>query len=307
MSVGFIGLGVMGLPMARNLVRAGVPVTVWNRSPGTADELRTAGATVAADVGEVFEAARIVILMLADGPAVDSVLGRGTQKFGSLVREHTVVHMGTTPAEYSRLLDVDIRASGGRYVEAPVSGSRKPAEAGQLVALLAGRRPEIDEVRPLLEPMCHRVIPCGRVPDAMLMKLAVNLFLITMVTGLGEAFHFADRHHLDLRTLQLVLDAGPMASDVSRTKIAKLVAARFEVQASISNVLYNNQLIAEAARAANVASPLLDVCHALFTEAEQLGYGEIDMAGIVRAIEHRTQHLTSSVTDAAASPATGNS
>ncbi len=94
----------------------------------------------------------------------------------------------------------------------------------------------------------------------------MNLFLITMVTGLVEAVHFAERHGLDLAQLVAVLDAGPMASDVSRVKAAKLVAQDFAVQAAISNVLENSRLIAAAAREAEIASPLLDVCHALYSE-----------------------------------------
>jgi 3-hydroxyisobutyrate dehydrogenase len=129
---------------------------------------------------------------------------------------------------------------------------------------------------------------CGPVPNALVMKLAVNLFLITMVTGLAEATHFAERHGLDLAQFVAVLDAGPMASDVSRAKAAKLLVGDFAVQAAVSNVLENNRLIAAAARAARIASPLLDACHALYAEAVGLGLADADMAAVVRAIEERT-------------------
>jgi 3-hydroxyisobutyrate dehydrogenase len=216
------------------------------------------------------------------------VLGRGTARFRSNVDGHIVVHMGTTSARYSRELGDGIRAAGGRYVEAPVSGSRQPAEAGQLVAMLAGDSAEVEEVQHLLEPMCHQTIVCGPVPSALLMKLSVNLFLISMVTGLAEASHFARLHGLDMQRFLSVLDAGPMASGVSRMKVSKLVSGDFAVQAAISDVLKNNRLIAEAARLANIASPLLDVCHALFAETEELGHGESDMVAVVRAVEART-------------------
>jgi 3-hydroxyisobutyrate dehydrogenase len=170
-----------------------------------------------------------------------------------------------------------------------VSGSRTPAEAGELVAMLAGEREVLEEVRPLLEPMCAETIICGPVPTALLMKLSVNLFLNTMVACLAEAFHFADRHGLDLQQFLAVLDAGPMASSVSRVKAPKLVARDFAVQASSSNVLENTRLIAEAARQADLASPLLDVCHALYAETVALGHGQSDMAAVVRAIEARTE------------------
>ncbi|MFI0411037.1 NAD(P)-dependent oxidoreductase [Actinomadura sp. 3N508] len=287
--VGFIGLGVMGRPMALNLARAGTGLIVWNRTAAKCEPLRAAGAEVAASPGDVCRRARIVFLMLADGPAIDSVLGRGTPAFAANVAGRVIVHMGTTSPGYSRGLETDIRAAGGGYAEVPVSGSRGPAEAGSLVALLAGDPAAVAAVRPLIGPMCHESFECGPVPNALLMKLSVNLFLITMVTGLAEAFHFARGHGLDERRLRDVLDAGPMASTVSRAKSHKLAARDFDVQASIVNVLDNNRLVAEAARDAGIASPLLDVCHALYGETLTLGHGEADMAAVVRAIESRTE------------------
>jgi 3-hydroxyisobutyrate dehydrogenase len=288
-STGFIGLGVMGQPMALRLARAGTPLVVWNRTAARCDALREAGASVAATPAEVFQRARIVVLMLADDAAIDGVLGRGTRRFAEQVAGRTVVHMGTTAAGYSRALEADIHRAGGRYVEAPVSGSRGPAEEGRLVVMLAGQDAPVAEVRPLLAPLCHQSFACGAVPGALLMKLAVNIFLITQVTGLAEAFHFADRHDLDRNRFLDVLDAGPLASAVSRTKAAKLLTGDFSVQAAILDVLKNNCLIAEQARSSSLASPLLDVCHALYGETAALGHGDADMAAVLYAIEARTE------------------
>jgi 3-hydroxyisobutyrate dehydrogenase len=286
--VGFVGLGVMGQPMALNLARAGTPLVVWNRTPARCEPLRAAGAEVAASPAGVFDRAGTVILMLADEAALDTVLGRGTPDFAARVTGRTVVHMGTTSPEYSGSLHDDIRAAGGRYVEAPVSGSRVPAEQGELVAMLAGDDGTVAAVRPLLAPMCREAFDCGGVPGALLMKFSVNLFLITLVTGLTEAFHFADRHGLDQALLRDVLDAGPMASAVSRVKAPKLLARDFAVQAAAMDVLKNNRLIAEAARKAGLASPLLDVCHALFDETVSQGHGGEDMVAVLHALEART-------------------
>lgn len=289
MDIGFVGLGIMGEPIALNLARAGTPLVVWNRSPGKYDALRAAGAEAAPSLIDVFGRCRTVILMLATDDAVDIVLGRGTSDFKARVGGHTIVHMGTSSIDYSRGLDADIRAAGGHYVEAPVSGSRKPAEAGQLVLMLAGEPADIAAVQPLLRPMCREQIVCGAVPSALTMKLAVNLFLITMVTGLTEAAHFAERHGLAREPFVAALNAGPMASDVSRGKLAKLAAQDFSMQATITDVLKNSRLIAEAARSASTASPLLDVCHALFRETQALGLGQLDMVAVIRAIEQRTE------------------
>ncbi|MGW4471314.1 NAD(P)-dependent oxidoreductase [Nonomuraea sp. NPDC004354] len=292
MDVGFLGLGLMGEPMAVNLARAGTPLVVWSRSSARCDSARAAGARQAASPDEVFGRARVVILMLANEDALDAVLERGTPGFAAKVAGHVVVPMGTTAPAYSAALEQDVRAAGGAYVEAPVSGSRVPAEAGQLVGMLAGEPAAVREVRLLLGPMCRETVVCGAVPSALLMKLAVNLFLLTMVGGLVEATHFAARNGLDMDVFRHVLDSGPMASAVSRIKAAKLVERDFSPQAAIADVLNNNRLIVDAARDSRTASPLLDVCLALFGETQALGHGAADMAAVVHAFEARTARLT---------------
>lgn len=289
--VGFIGLGIMGEPMALNLARAGIPLAVWSRSNSKFGVLSAAGATVAQSPREVFASCEKVILMLADERAIDFVLERGTTGFGKNVRHRLIVQMGTVAPGFSQALEQDIRSAGGGYVEAPVSGSRGPAEAGVLIAMLAGERTALAETRPLLSPMCKEVFICGEVPAALHTKFAVNIVLITLVTGLAEAVHFAERHGLDLSKFQAVVDAGPMASSVSRAKLAKLVSADFEAQAAIHDVLKNNRLIAESARRADIASPLLDACHALFAETFSAGIGSQDMIAVIRAIEKRTEAM----------------
>jgi len=286
--IGFIGLGLMGEPMALNLLRARTPLVVWNRSPAKSAVLAKGGALVAKDPQDVFQRCEVVILMLRDAEATDTVLGRRGGTIQARVGRHTIINMATSSPCYSKSLETDIRAHGGQYVEAPVSGSRKPAEAGQLVAMLAGAADVVASVQPVLAPMCRKTIDCGATPNALIMKFAVNLFMICMVTGLAEAVHFARSHDVDLGTLVTVLDASPMASDVSRVKAAKLAACDFAAQATILNVLENTTLITEAARTARVASPLLDICHTLYAESGALREKDLDMVAVIRAIEQRT-------------------
>jgi 3-hydroxyisobutyrate dehydrogenase len=289
--VGFIGLGLMGEPMALNLLRSGTPLVVWNRSPASAERLSRAGALVAKDPSDVFARTPVVLLMLIDAQATDAVLGRDAAAFGRNVAAHTVVNMATVAPDYSKSLEAAIISAGGRYVEAPVSGSRVPAETGRLVAMLAGEPEDLKTIQPLLKPMCSAAFACGPVPRALTTKLAVNLFMINLATGLAEAVHFAERHELDMATTLAVIDAGPMASALSRVKAAKLLARDFAAQAAIANVLGNTRLISAAARAAGIATPLIDQCQCLYEEAHALGFGAADMAAVIEAIEHRSASL----------------
>jgi 3-hydroxyisobutyrate dehydrogenase len=289
----------MGQPMALNLAKAGARLIVWNRTPERTDPLRNVDAVVAHDVEEVFAGSRIVILMLINETVIDAVLGRRTSGFAELVCDHVVVSMGSIAPDYSRALAADIQAAGGRYVEAPVSGSKKPAEAGELVALLGGDPDTVAEVRPVLAPMCRQVLACGPVGSGLLMKLAVNLYLDTMLAGLAEAVHFADRQGLDLHTFQAAIDSGAMASNITGIKIPKLIARDFSVQAATSDAYANTLLIAAEARAAGIASPLLDLASQLYGETVSLGNSRQDMISVVQAIEARTDNAHPHPTKAA--------
>ncbi|MEU9347890.1 NAD(P)-dependent oxidoreductase [Streptomyces sp. NPDC048278] len=285
---GFVGLGVMGQPMALNLARAGLPLVVWNRTPARAEALRAAGAEVASSAEEVFARARVVIVMLLDETVTDAVLGRGGPAFEKLVADRVLVSMGSTAPEYARRLAADVHAAGGRFVEAPVSGSRRPAEAGELVAMLGGDPDTVAEVRPLLAPMCRETVHCGPAGSGVLMKLAVNLYLTTTIAALAEAVHFAQRQGLDLETFRAVVDNGQLGSGVTRVKVPMLAGHDFTVQAATADAYASTRLVADAARAAGIATPMLDLGSDLYGESVGLGNGRLDMSSVLTAIEART-------------------
>ncbi len=282
--VGFIGLGLMGSAMAANLLEQ-TPLVVWNRTRSACDALEAAGADVAESAASVFGKTRIVFVMLSDERAVDAVLGLdGPVPF----QDRTVILMSTVAPAYSEALARRIVDAGGVYVEAPVSGSRQPAEDGTLISMIAGESASLDHVEPFIHSMSSMVFRCGSVPAALTMKLAVNTFLITLVTGLAESFHFAEENGIELEALRRILDAGPMASAVSRAKSAKLAHRDWTPHAAIPDVLKNSRLVRDQARRAGCASPLIDVCTELYAEAEAHGQADSDMAAVVTAIRRRT-------------------
>ncbi len=285
MKVGFVGIGHMGAPMARNLLRAGIPLTIWNRSLEKCEALVDLGAGQAASLEDLFKRSTTVMLMLLDSASIDTVLGRGTRAFATRVCGKIIVHLGTTSPEYSRELELDVIAAGGAYVEAPVSGSRQPAEQGQLIGMVAGHDDAVERVLPLLAPLCARVFRCGLVPGALRMKLAANHYLIGMVTVLAETTHAARGAHVELQTLQQILDAGPMASIVSRTKLDKLVAREFSPQATIRDVSTIAELVLGQCEGSGQDTPLIRHCASLYQRALADGHGDEDMAAVVHAFE----------------------
>lgn len=285
--LGFIGLGLMGTPMALNLARSGRRLMVWNRSPGTVAELAAAGAEVAGSAAEVFDRCSIVILMLANAGAIGSVLSEDGAGRRPQLSGRVVVAMGTIAPEDSVVIEHRVRAAGGHYVEAPVSGSRVPAQRGHLVGMLAGEPAVVETVRPLLAPVCRQTVACGPVPDALRMKLAVNHYLVTMVAALAETVHVARRSGLDLSVLSEVLDNGPMASEVSAIKLAKVLADDYSAQAAVADVAYNCELIAAETDRSGIAAPLLQLSRALYAETVAAGDGADDMIAVVRAVAAR--------------------
>ena len=284
-TVGFVGLGVMGQPMALNLQRSGVRLTVWNRTPTRCVPLVAAGAVQAPSLDALFKSSTTIILMLADECSTEAVLGRGSDRFAERVSGKRIIAMGTSSPGWSEGLEHDLNAAGAVYVEAPVSGSRQPAVEGKLVAMIAGASEAVrSDAAGLVAPMCRQTFDAGAVPTALRLKISVNLYLITMVTGLAEAAGLARRLGVGWPLLKSVLDAGPMASDVSRMKLEKLVADDFSVQASIRDVLMNCRLVADAARSVEFNAPLLSSSLQLFDWAQRHGLGDLDMIGVIRAM-----------------------
>lgn len=284
-SIGFIGLGAMGEPMALNLARRYGRLTVWNRTREKCATLLEAGCQVASSTSALCADSEVVFLMLIDGRAMDAALGRGTDQFRQNVAGRVVVNTATVSPRYSKSLEADIRSAGGAYVEAPVSGSRKPAELGHLVAMLAGDPSAVTQVEPLFAPLCRTTVRCGAVPSALTMKFAVNIFLIASVTGLAEAAHFAEAEGLDMDAWAKVVNASQMASDISRVKVDKLLAADFGAQAAILNVLETNRLIVESSRDDGIRTPLMDATLELYRRAEAMGLGRLDMIAVMRALK----------------------
>jgi 3-hydroxyisobutyrate dehydrogenase len=262
---------------------------VWSRRPQSCASLVAAGAIAAPDVDAVVAQVRTVLLMLRGDAAIDSALGRGSEAFRRRVAGRLLVHLGTTAPEWSIAFERDVRACGGRYVEAPVSGSRGPAEQGALVGMLAGDPAALDEVEPLLAPLCRRVVRCGPVPGALRLKLAVNHYLITTVAALAETVHAAAAIGVDLAALRDVLDAGPMASDVSRTKLARLIDGDYAAQAAIVDVAEIARLVADQARAGGAHAPLIEHSAALFAAAAAEGRGALDMAAVRMSFDARSE------------------
>jgi 3-hydroxyisobutyrate dehydrogenase len=229
MKIGLIGIGVMGEPMARNLHKAGHTLTVYNRTPSRCEGLRSLGIAVAETAFQVIEACDVIVLMVPSHVEVDQALRRTANgAIGTPVKGKTIVLMSTVAPAYSTELASTLAAAGARYVEAPVSGSKQPAETGQLLILASAAEPRhIDDVQPLFDAVGKKTVRCGPIPMAMRMKLANQLLLIACFEAITEATHFAAGIGLDIALFLEMAQSGPLANDVLRMKAPKLLAGDF--------------------------------------------------------------------------------
>lgn len=282
--IGFIGLGDMGVPMAMRLADAGLNPLLWSRRPESADAVIPRGAERAALVSDLFAKCDRVVLMLADADAMDEVLDRGSPDFAKKVAGVTLVHMGTTPPSYSEALEAEVIEVGGQYAEIPVSGSTGPAATGDLVAMTAGSPTALAATEDFVNHMCRAIVPCGDVPKALQMKLAVNTYLTGLVMGLFEAFNFARDADLNLQTFQKVLEAGPMNCDLMRMKLPKLLNEDYTPQGSIRQACNNMQMIVDEGARIGTSMPTANVMRNLVEEAARSGWQDEDMVAIAKVL-----------------------
>lgn len=285
MTIGFIGLGLMGGAMAANLVRDGTDLIVWNRTAAKSQALRALGAEAASSPKQVFDCSTHVIIMLADQAVTDLVLRNESGAVHSFVAGRTIINMGTYCPDYVTRLADATSAAGGSYAEVTVSGSRKPAESGTLLGMLAALPHQEQQIEHIVRPMCEKIIRCGVPPQATCMKLAVNHYLISSVAALAEAASCARSAGVNLSQFASAINDGPLGSVVTRTKLDILSREDFSPQASISDVRKNAGLSIAQAHKAGVASPILAAATNLFVVADQSGLSGEDMMAVTKMFE----------------------
>ena len=285
--VAVIGLGRMGLPIARNLLGAGYALTVHNRTRARAEDLVREGATWAASPAAAARESRIVLTMVADDAALEAVAFGESGLVAALGREAVHVGMSTVePATSRRLADAH-RAQGSRYVAAPVFGRPEMAAQAKLWVVAAGPGEAVETARPVLQALGRGLSVVGEEPSrANLLKLAGNFLLAAMVEGLGEALTLAEKAGIDrldaLRTLNEALFASPVyQTNGERICRGAFSPAGFQMTLGLKDV----RLVLKTADQLEVPMPLAALAHGHLLASVARGRGQLDwtaMAEILR-------------------------
>jgi 2-hydroxy-3-oxopropionate reductase len=229
-TVGFIGLGVMGRPMARNLLEKQFPVVVHSRSQGPVDEIVKAGATRASSPADVARAAKTIVTMLPDGPDVAAVLEGPQGVFSAVQSGSVVVDMSTIAPETARRLAAAAQARGASMLDAPVSGGEIGAIDGTLSIMVGGDAAALDRVRPVLEAMGNpeRIVHIGASGAGQICKACNQLVIGGTLAAVGEAFALAHKAGVDPAKVRAALLGGFAASRVLEVHGERLLKENFK-------------------------------------------------------------------------------
>lgn len=280
--IAVLGLGAMGSRMAANLLKAGHAVTVWNRTPSAAAALVAAGAKQAQTPREAVADASFVIAMVRDDEASRTTwLAPATGALAGMGRDTIAIESSTLSPAWVRELGQAAAANGVALVEAPVSGSRPQAEAGQLVYLVGGDEAALKQAEPVLKAMGSAIHHVGPLGSGALVKLSTNALLGVQVTVLAELIGLLTRSGADAgRALQAIAGTAawsPAASYLSSSMLAANFAPQFPVELIEKDFGYT-----VVAAGSPQAVPTIAAARSVFQRAIESGFGADNMTGVVR-------------------------
>jgi 3-hydroxyisobutyrate dehydrogenase len=284
-SVAVLGTGIMGAAMARNLLKAGLRTTVWDRSPSATAPLVQSGADAKASPTEAVRDAAVVITMLPTADVVNSVMIDGGVVLGfahgTVWAQMGTIGLGATDelAQRVRQLRPDVM-----LVDAPVSGTKGPAEAGKLLILASGPAAAEPIIRPVFAALGRTPVWLGEAGQGSRMKLVINAYLAELIQGVAEALTLAGRLGVEPAKLEAMIKDGPLDAPLADAKLHKMERGDFSPEFPLEWALKDVDLALDAV--GRDALPVLAALSTTWRAAVQAGHGREDIAAAVLALGH---------------------
>ncbi|XP_050381484.1 glyoxylate/succinic semialdehyde reductase 2, chloroplastic [Argentina anserina] len=288
--VGFLGLGIMGSPMALNLIKSGCDVTVWNRTKSKCDPLISLGAKYKPSPAEVAASCDVTFAMLADPEsAVDVALGKDGAASG-MSSGKGYVDVSTVDVETSKLISGHVKAAGALFLEAPVSGSKKPAEDGQLIFLTAGDKSLYEIAAPLLDVMGKSRFYLGEVGNGAAMKLVVNMIMGSMMASFSEGLVLTEKIGLDPKVLVEVISQGAISSPMYALKGPSMIQSLYPTAFPLKHQQKDMRLALGLAESVSQSTPLAAAANELYKVAKSHGLSDEDFSAVIEALKPKLKH-----------------
>jgi 3-hydroxyisobutyrate dehydrogenase-like beta-hydroxyacid dehydrogenase len=281
MRVAFLGMGIMGRPMAANLVKAGHEVSIWNRSSGKDLE----GARTASSPSDAARGAEVVWMCLADTKAVENVLFGPSGAEEALTEGMIIADSSTISPSATLRFAERVKRRGVHYVDAPMTGSKIAAESGSLIFMVGGDEPVLASLAPLFQAMGKQVFHMGDTSKGQATKLAMNLQIALIYEGFAEALTLATKLGVDINRLMPLVQASMVRSGVVDYKAPFIMKRDFSPNFPLRLMLKDIHLTLEAAKEARVRLPGLEAVEEVYDLAAEEGHQDLDYAATLTLLE----------------------
>lgn len=277
MEVGFIGLGTMGTPMCLNLLKKGVDLSIYNRTKDKAAPLAEKGASVFGTIGELSSHVEVLIVMVSDDAALDEIL------IEAKLEGKTLVNMSTISLKKTQELVKKAGEESFTFINAPVSGTKKPAEDGTLVILFGGDEAILPTIKPLFDAVGKAVVKAGTQEDATKLKLVVNFLLGGMLEHYAESVAICHKIGLDVNTFTKTVEEGPLGCGFFKLKKHNVVNKHFEPAFMTKHMLKDLKFLEEVLHDKNkkIHSNIVE----LFEKTNE-AFPDQDLTAIYKLLEH---------------------
>ena len=282
-TVAVLGTGIMGAAMARNLLAAGMQVRVWNRSREKAEPLAQDGATVAASPAEAAEGTGFVLTMLPEAGVIEEVAGGEDGALSTLSGAGVWLQMSTVGIQGHERLAALAQERGVPYVDAPVLGTKEPAEGGQLVVLASGPEEIRERCEPVFDAVGSKRLWLGEAGTGSRLKLVTNNWIVGLLGVLAETISLARATGVDPARFLEVIEGGPLGLPYAQMKGKMMIEEYFPTSFALELARKDARLVLDAADAQELRLTVAEAVAARFDEAINAGHGEEDMAAVYEA------------------------